>query len=348
MLNLPLSPSLWAIDQITIEGYVVVAELCPSTASVAPVAAEPGRIAPNPDIVLGPLSIAIIDVPDVLGLASQAPRVMLAASNSNSGWRSQAAEISLPGQSIATTTCRNKSILGLALTLLEPNASDLIDGQGSVDVALVDPDQWLSNCDGDALAAGANLAVLGNEVFQFGQATALGNGRFRLSRLVRGCGGTEWAIDDHSVGEAFCLLRPETLQLVTLPAWTIGGTIAATAASASDSMTFSGNCVRPLSPVRVTAEREPSGDLQLSWIRRSRAGIAWIDGIDAPLGESIERYVISISGAAGTIEVYSEEPSLTLTAQSLAPLVPGAATIQVRQIGDFGQSKSAQITVNLS
>jgi hypothetical protein len=167
-------------------------------------------------------------------------------------------------------TARARSVLGNALGALSAAAADLIDDQNSVDVALVDPDQWLTSCDDEALAAGENMAVLGGELLQFGQATPLGNGRFRLSHLLRGRGGTEWACGTHAEGETFCLLQLGTLQAVALPTWALGATMTARTAAASTSLAFNGESVRPVSPVDLTAEIQDSGDLLIGWVRRSR------------------------------------------------------------------------------
>ena len=105
-------------------------------------------------------------------------------------------------------------MLGRALNALPSAACDLVDGANAVDVELVDPEQWLTSCDDDGLAAGQNLAVLGSEMIQFGQATPLGGGRFQLGRLLRGRGGTEWAAADHSDHDPFCLILPGNLQAI--------------------------------------------------------------------------------------------------------------------------------------
>lgn len=201
----------------------------------------------------------------------------------------------------------------------------------------------------DALASGANLAALGSEVVQFGKAIPLGAGRFRLSHLLRGRGGTEWACNGHAVGEPFCLIEQSALQPVTVPAWSIGAEVAATVTGgAGASIAFAGEGLRPPSPVNLTAEIEASGDLSIAWIRRSRQGFAWIDGVDAPLGEATEQYRVLITGAAGTLEVLAGQPSLTIASSELAAVGTGAAGIEVRQIGDFAMSHPAQINVSIS
>jgi hypothetical protein len=183
------------------------------------------------------------------------------------------------------------------------------------------------------------------EAIQFGRATPLGGGLFRLSHLLRGRGGTEWACDGHSGDDVFCLIKPGTLAPVVLPSWSIGTTVGAVSAgAASASIEFVAEGVRPPSPVNLVAEHQASGDLLLSWTR-SRQGFAWLDGIDAPLGETIEQYRATLSGSSTSLELLAGEPSVTVSALSVATLGSGAATVEVRQIGDLAVSRPT--TLNL-
>ena len=200
-------------------------------------------------------------------------------------------------------------------------------------------------CDDAALAAGANLAVIGREVIQFGVATPLGDGKFRLSRLLRGRGGTEWARSDHIIGETVCLPRPGTLQPVALPPWSIGAEVSATTAGSSAVTVFKSEALRPLSPVNLRAEFETDGDLRLRWTRRSRVGFAWIDGVDVPLGEASERYRVAIAGSAASIEFSATTAELLIEASTLASVGPGSAAVEVAQIGDFLSSPSELLEI---
>jgi hypothetical protein len=342
-LQLPFNSSLWLVDKATIDGFVVVVELHPATSGSVAVAADPGRIVANDDVEAGPLSIALLDIPNVFAPGSDEPALLLAASNTTAGWKRAPVQITFGGQSVTVETARTKSVLGSAATVLAPAATDLIDDQSSVEVTLFDPDQWLTSCDDDALAAGDNLAVLGGELIQFGQAVALGGGRFRLSRLLRGRGGTEWACNGHAANESFCLIQSGAMQAVTMPGWSIGSIVAADANGASASVAFSAEGLRPPSPVNVQAERQPDGSLLLTWIRRSRLGFAWVDEIDAPLGEAREQYRVDIVGSAGSIERIVDEPAVTIAAADIGALGFGAASIEVRQIGDMAASRPAQL-----
>jgi hypothetical protein len=98
----------------------------------------------------------------------------------------------------------------------------------------------------------------------------------------------------------------------------------------------------------LTAELQPSGDLVLGWTRRSRQGFAWVDGIDVPLGEGAERYAVQLIGNAGTVELTSDQPTLTVSSAPLAAVGTGVVEIEVRQVGDFAASRAAQTQINLA
>jgi hypothetical protein len=87
------------------------------------------------------------------------------------------------------------------------------------------------------------------------------------------------------------------------------------------------------------------GDLTLSWIRRSRRGWAWVDEIDAPLGESREAYRVTVTGPLASIELETGTPGAAILAASLASVGLGAASVEVRQIGDFAASRPALQTI---
>jgi hypothetical protein len=346
-LELELNPAQWRVEKTTIEGFVVVAELCPLTGGPGVVAGDGGRFVANNDIVAEPLTVALLDFPNVLGLVSNDPTVLLAATSA-SGWQRQAVEVSFGGQSVAVEVSRSKSILGRAQTALAPAAADLVDDENSIDIALIDTNQWLTSCDDDGLAAGANLALLGKELIQFGRATPLGGGRFHLSHLLRGRGASEWASTGHSVGDLFCLLSAGTLQPIPLPNWSIGATLSAKRRGApGTSVEFFAEGVRPPAPVNIATERQASGDLVLSWTRRSRQGFAWLDDMDAPLGETGERYRVKMTGSAGSAVLAASQPLLTVAAADVAALGAGIVNLEVQQIGDVAASRPAQLTFTL-
>lgn len=343
-----MTPSSWMVDKCTIDGFVTVVELRPSWAPAPALAAEAGRIVANSDIVEGPTTLALIDVPDPTGTQAT-PNVLVAASTSTPGWSVKPLAITSSGQTIASFTAARKSFLGRALTALPAADSYLIDDLNFVDIELVDADQWLTSCDDDALADSANLAVLGNELVQFGAASPLGQGRFRLTRLLRGRCGTEWAAGLHAVDEVFCLLDGSSLRSLSLPGWVRGSAVSAAERNGSTtSVTFGAESVRPLTPVRLTAAMNSSGDLVLAWTRRSRTGFPWLDEVDAPIGEAREQFRVTLTGTSANLELTTEGPAVVVAAADIASLGSRSALIEVRQLGDWAASRPAQLTIDLA
>jgi hypothetical protein len=165
----------------------------------------------------GDMAIALFEVPS--SEQSNERSVLLAASSTGPGWKSESIEIEVGAHRFAERTARRKSVLGRALTPLGPD-------DRSFEVELVDRDQWLLSCDAEALGEGANLAMLGHEAIQFGGAAAIGPGRFRLSELLRARAGTDGKAL-HEAGELFVLLERDAVRRIAIPEWVAASKITA-------------------------------------------------------------------------------------------------------------------------
>jgi hypothetical protein len=349
VLKLDLAPSLWEVRRCTIDAMVALAELRPSWRIAPAMAAESGRASLGSDVVAGAVTLALFDAPLPIGEPASGPTLYLAASTPTAGWKAPMVEISASGFALSARAARRKAVLGQAMNALGGGQPYLLDNVGSVDVQLIDGDQWLTSCTDDALVEGANLALLGNELLQFGVADPIGPGQFRLSRLLRGRLGSEWAMGSHSADDPFLLIEAATLQPISLPSWTKDSSVTVTEAGgsgASAAAIVAAESLRPPSPVDLSATLS-GGALSASWTRRSREGFAWIDEVDAPLGEPFERYAVSLAGPSGTIERETQTPTFALSAAELAAAGSGAATLSVRQIGGWAASRPAQISLTL-
>ena len=343
-----VAPASWIVDKCTIDGFVAVVELRPAWQPAPAMAGEAGRVVQNMDIVEGPTSLALIDGPTLILAQSSEPTLLIAASSASAGWSARQLTASAPGQNYAITSAARKSLLGRALTVLAPAEPHLIDDVNAVDIELVDQQQWLTSCDDAALTEGFNVAVLGGELVQFGDVTPLGQGQFRLAHLLRGRGATELAAAGHSTGELFCLLDSASLRTLALPAWSRGSMVSVTDRyGTAASIEFHAQSVMPLAPCNFAAAFDAVGRLSLSWTRRSRGGFAWLDEVDAPLGESRERYSVKVAGVAASLELETEQPLLVIAAVDLLPLGAGPATVDVRQIGDWAASPPVRTIINL-
>ena len=143
----------------------------------------------------------------------------------------------------------------------------------------------------------------------------------------------------------FCLLKPGTFQAVTLPDWTIGADVSATVAGQTGSALLGGESLRPVSPVNLSAVTGLSGELVLRWTRRSRLGLAWLGGVDAPLGESSELYRVALTGPLAAVELEASQPELTVDTAMLATIGAGPVIIRVRQVGDLLASRPAELNI---
>jgi hypothetical protein len=351
-VELASSPSLWTVEQCVIEALVAVVELRPAWQAAGAIAGDPGRALGSPDIVQGEIIMALFDLPDLAVDEEPVPALHLAAASSTAGWRPVPIEMTAGGATSGGQTAARKSVLGSAVAALAAGQPHLIDLANSVEVELVDPTQWLESCDDQALVMGGNLAALGSELVQFGQAEPTGPGRFRLSRLLRGRRGTEWAMGGHAADEAFAVLEPGLLRRINLPSALRGTIVEVRSARPGDtglpiSALANGEALRPPSPVHLEAWQTAAGDVEARWVRRSRHGWAWLDDMDAPLGEAQELYRVTLDGTGGSIQVETGASALVIDAAEVAAAGTGNAILSVQQLGDLAASRATQISITL-
>lgn len=346
--------SLWRVKRTAIEQMVARIELERVSALIAAAPADAGRVNSAPDAQAAPTALAIFDLPDFGTTRRDALTLHVAACQTQAPWRPVPIEISALGETGTASSARDEAVIGNAATVLATGQAMLLDLSSSVDVELADEEHWLESRDDDALVNGANLAVLGSELIQFGSAVALGPRKFRLSRLLRGRRGTEWAIGSHGVGEPFALLAANALQPVELPIEAAGTSVSVKAAGLGDEgasavqIEPAGEALRPPGPVHLRGAIQADSSLRLGWVRRSRAGWAWLDGIEPPLGESAEKYRVEIIGSAGTFSADTTEPQLIVAAAALAALGAGDAAVTVVQVGDYALSRPAVLLIQLA
>jgi hypothetical protein len=101
--------------------------------------------------------------------------------------------------------------------------------------------------------------------------------------------------------------------------------------------------------VRLRAGQLEGGGIDLSWIRRTRIdGDRW-DGLDVPLGEATEQYLVRvIAGGSVRREEQTSVPFWTYSSVArAADGVTGAFDVEVAQISDrFGPGLKARIGID--
>jgi len=340
----------WTLERMALE----LALVRDGDAAPPPTAAEAGRATSAPDVAAGATVLHLLDLPALDDAPAAAPIVALAAAGTGAGWRRAAASLSLDGGAswAAAGDTAPPATMGSTAGVLPPGPASLFDRRSTLDVTLLNPAMALTGADDAQLAAGANLALVGDELVQFGEAQQVGAVTWRLRHWLRGRRGTEWAIAGHQTGERFVLVERATLLALPVPLAAIGGELRVSALGPGDAglaaeaeLRVVARAVRPPAPVRLSARREADGTVGISWVRRSRAGWAWLDGGDAPLAEDRERYRLRLMPAGATPRVVeTTEPRFTYTpAMQAADGAADASALaaEVVQLGTSAASETA-------
>ncbi|WP_417587526.1 baseplate multidomain protein megatron [Pararhodobacter oceanensis] len=220
------------------------------------------------------------------------------------------------------------------------------------------PSSTLASVSAAELLNGANLAVIGNgalwEVFQFTDATLIEPGVWRLSGLLRGQCGTESLIPEAWPSGSVVTILDAAVAQVNLPQsmrgvarrWRIGSAALGydDPSYVESTQVFQGNGLRPYAPAFLTVGTQANGDLELRWIRRTRIGGDNWDGVEVPLGEESEAYLLQISHAGAVVrqETLSQPRFTYRVADQSADGVTAPFTLSVAQISaGFGAGLAA-------
>lgn len=173
-----------------------------------------------------------------------------------------------------------RAILGRSTGALGLGNGSSIDLRNAVEIVLDDPGEVLTSVPDDLLIGGANLCQLGEELLQYGKAERVSQGRYRISRLIRGRYGTERAISGHLYGDQFVLLEADRLRPLPVGSEDVGTMITIRAVGAGDpepaqaQRLIDGRAMMPLAPVHGRALRRANGDRDIvDKAKPSRLGV---------------------------------------------------------------------------
>lgn len=188
------------------------------------------------------------------------------------------------------------------------------------------------------LSGRANALAIRNaegdwEILQFCNAALVDAGVYDLSKLLRGRLGTEHAMRNPvAAGARVVVLDGAIAQIQAALAergvtrfykWGPSVLDSSDVAWQQGTFTARGVGLMPWSPVHVAGTRNGSGDLSITWVRRTRLGGVWADGADVPLNEESERYEVDILDGANV-------------ARTIATTLPAATYTAAQQTADFG------------
>ena len=226
----------------------------------------------------------------------------------------------------AEITLTRRAVIGTTLTALSSGPVGRYDHFNVIDVQLAAGHVASLNDEG-FLGGGNAMAVqtsLGWEIVQFQNAQLLSPNIYRLSTLLRGQLGSDYAMaDDVSAGTQIVILN-EALMALPLSNERAGSAVELHSQSgdhAIESLTTPYNAahLKPLAPVHLSAA-ESGTDLHLSWIRRGRVDADNWAGLDIPLGEEFEQYRLRfIKDGAVHSEYITTQPAFTAPLTALPP-----------------------------
>jgi hypothetical protein len=283
----------------------------------------------------------------------KSPLLAIAAAGDTVFWRSAALALQSSTGLIEQGITAAPATMGYVIGVLPPHSPYLVDEQHQLLIELLNGAMEIPAASDNPLYFNASSFWVGGEIIQAGQVQYVGDNRYLLSRIIRGCFGTEHRIALHQTSEQIILLENETLRFLDSSLAMVGTTITLKASGIGDitpataAMLVTGNAVRPRSPIHGFARLSGSQDIVVGWTRRTRIDPGWNDGVDVPLAEDNEQYSVTIS-CAGT-QLLSET---VLTNQfMLSPEMlqnwnlPPASTLifEVRQIGRYAVSIALSI-----
>ncbi len=226
----------------------------------------------------------------------------------------------------AHITLTRRAAIGVTLTALPAGPIGRYDRAHTLDIEL--PSGHLASLSAADFLSGQNgLALrtpLGWDIIQFQHAQLISPNVYRLSILLRGQLGSDYAMAQSIDAGAQVVILDKALVPLPLSNESAGREVLLhyqTGDRAMESLTtpYMAAHLRPLSPVHLRAT--PRGaHLEISWIRRGRVDSDNWAGLDIPLGEEVEQYRIRIIKDGGVHSEYiTGENALSLPRAALPP-----------------------------
>ncbi|KUJ80756.1 host specificity protein [Ruegeria marisrubri] len=318
------------------------------------------QVSVKPFVAPTPVLPVFLDLPLITGdEAPHAPYLAVSAEpwpGTVAVYRSDNDEDYALGEIIA-----ERAVIGFTETALPRASAGLWDEGPALQVKLISG--ALESRTRDAVLNGANLAAIGDgtpgnwELFQFSVADLVAPEVYALSGRLRGQLGSDALMPDvWPAGSMFVLLDARVVQTGLTRSerrvakhYRIGP---ARRGYDDPSYThlieaFDGNGLRPYSPVHLTAKTDASGTV-FSWVRRTRIdGDGW-GGLDVPLGEESETYLLRVrQGGSILREVALAAPNWTYAASAqAADGIVGAYEVEVAQVSAaYGPGPFASVAV---
>ncbi len=208
----------------------------------------------------------------------------------------------------------------------------------------------LQDAPGDTIyESSINLALLGNEIIQFRTVEQINPGIWKLSHLLRGRRGTEWAMNMHQIGDQFILLDDSYITKVPLSDSLIGQQLNFKAIYTHESLenvtpfplTFEAVNLKSYHPTNRHAFKLTVTGWVISWQRRAKEMIGWKIDRGISLTEDSEQFYVDIvdhnNNIKRTIMTDKYDPSTDPMGEPVSRYVIYSPT---QQIEDWGETQN--------
>ena len=344
---------IWRVTRSSVEAMRVTLDLVPLVPAAVARAADAGVVNASPDVAFGRTVIAAFELYPSGEEAWTTPRLAIAAAGDAPGWRQATIEISRDDGATWTSlgATAAPATIGVTTAAVACASSTLLDRASAIEVTLLHDGMVLQSADAAQRERGANLALIGDEVIQFARAVQVAPARWQLSLLSRGMNGS--AAQSHPAGTRFVLLERESLLIAGEGVVRVGDHVRASASGVGDAggsddgsgggasaqAFLRGRSVAPLAPVHLCWEPRADGSARVTWLRRSRLGWRWDEGV-VPIAEERERYRVSVSSMLGERVEMLDGAAVTVVPAEVAG---GRVRVSVVQVGTVASSRAAII-----
>jgi hypothetical protein len=215
---------------------------------------------------------------------------------------------------------------------------DEVDAGTTVTVTLGYDTGRLAGVPYDSMLAGLNIGVFGNEIIFFQNAQLVASRQYKISGMLRGRRGTEWAINSHTTNERFVLYEPAAFRWIDMETADIGVPYKWKVVSVGHDpanypaldFTYTGANLKPYAPCGLVGVRDSAGNLTIGFDRRNRIQGEWRDWVDVPMSEAVEAY---------EVDIYSDG-SFSTVLRTLTSSTTSVAYSAANQLADFGSLQS--------
>jgi len=289
-----------------------------------------------PSLVIGDTVLYFIDS-HIIKDSDDRLGYYVAVSGTTTNWKGALVELSTDGGQTYNESYAGdaESTSGVLTAGCGIHAREFPDESNKFTVQLTRSDMEIEDATLAQMMSKTNLAIVGNELINFGSVDEVSAGVWDVSYLLRGRKGS--AITNHATGERFVLLKRQAMYFIEADLFNLNRqltfrvTSLGKSSSTVQTVSFTGQSQTEQAPSYLSAYRD-GGNVVISW-----QGVGKLGGSTSiAMGQYFTGYRVTINGAPQD----TTDKTLTVTDPS------GSVTISVSQINSItGAGPETTVTI---